>query len=564
MAITERDAPRSAQVNEQGSSTESPAGVTGGVTAGAQSASSGRRARPTIAHGATFLIQRVARLGFEDTEAVVAAFLERRLRHHGIAAWSLVDDALGSTAADLDANIDANLDAGPRFVVVASLLNPFTDIDAVDAAIETMLDEGWPAARIVGAVPGTQPDLIVDAHALGGRSIRDAASVARDLRWPTQDRFNNQVNLFKHKRMKMFRFLVDEVDDLHALSVPQMLERFNEPPLRTRLLSYGAPVEVQPVSACPHCGGGRLTPLPARASQPLIGFLPPDSAVYQLCEGCGLGFLDPQIDPDSTHLLYDAWDYQDGVVNLPDDDGSVTVCSKQQTTLARAARHLPDQPAVLDLGGGLGTFARYVKQTHPDWHVTHSDFDVRSSPALTESGVETRTLNFLAEPIGNEAYDLITAFEVIEHLPFAGWLRTVRNVHRALRPGGVFALTTPDLDSPLVRAFDFYNGYVPHHLLLFGHRWLTAFFSDPVHGFDLAEVASASDVLDDYESYFAYCEQTAPGFQQRAGATLMRTVLGDPAVHRRLLEQNMGTEVVLVLRKRTADRTMNMLDEGTT
>ena len=109
-------------------------------------------------------------------------------------------------------------------------------------------------------------------------------------------------------------------------------------------------------------------------------------------------------------------------MNLPDDDAPVTICRKQRTTLELAAPHLPGRPAVLDLGGGLGTFSQFVKQEHPQWSVTHSDFDLRSRPALAASGVETRTLDFLREPIGECAYDLITAFEVVEHLPFAGWL----------------------------------------------------------------------------------------------------------------------------------------------
>ncbi len=47
-----------------------------------------------------------------------------------------------------------------------------------------------------------------------------------------------------------------------------------------------------------------------------------------------------------------------------------------------------------------------------------------------------------ALPVANASFDLITAFEVIEHLP--EWRRFVREARRALAPEGVFLVSTPN------------------------------------------------------------------------------------------------------------------------
>ena len=60
-----------------------------------------------------------------------------------------------------------------------------------------------------------------------------------------------------------------------------------------------------------------------------------------------------------------------------------------------------------------------MKSSYPDWEVTHSDFELKKNDQLIEKGIQTRALNFVKEPIGDACYDLVTTWEVIEHIPFS-------------------------------------------------------------------------------------------------------------------------------------------------
>ncbi len=183
--------------------------------------------------------------------------------------------------------------------------------------------------------------------------------------------------------------------------------------------------------------------------------------------------------------------------------------------------------------------------------MTHSDFEIKRNPELEGTGIRTRALNFLEEPIGEGSYDLITAWEVLEHVPFHRLGGVLDNIHRALAPGGFFIFSTPDFDSPVCRSMDFFAACPPFHFLVFGERWLRRYFSGSGKWRYLAPRA-CSDFLDDAVMWYDYGSKTAPSFQLRATAELLRTIFEqDPRgeLRRSLLARGLGTEVIVTLRK---------------
>src|SRR5207249_10956114 len=69
-------------------------------------------------------------------------------------------------------------------------------------------------------------------------------------------------------------------------------------------------------------------------------------------------------------------------------------------------------------------------------------------------------------------FDVITMWDVIEHLPDpAGALETMR---RLLRPGGLLAISTMDVDAPVARLLGRrWPWYMQMHLWYFSRRTLT-------------------------------------------------------------------------------------------
>lgn len=278
-------------------------------------------------------------------------------------------------------------------------------------------------------------------------------------------------------------------------------------------------------------------------SQPFCGYLPTNKPLYHECEECQLIVLSPYIEQNETYKIYDEFDKQDFVATL----NNPYVAGLPRCDFSDFSSKLPSHPRTLDLGGGMGMFSRFLKATNPSWKVTHSDFSIKRNTELEELDISTRALNFMKDSIGEECYDLITAWEVIEHIPYEELETALENIYNALPKGGIFMFSTPDFDSPLCKANDFFAICPPFHYLVFGKKWLENYFIKS--NWNIHSIRYCSDFLDDADMWFDYASQTAPSFQLRATSTVLKELLSKPENKQLLLDKGIGTEVIFTLVK---------------
>jgi SAM-dependent methyltransferase len=103
----------------------------------------------------------------------------------------------------------------------------------------------------------------------------------------------------------------------------------------------------------------------------------------------------------------------------------------------------PAGPA-LDLGCGAGPGLRYfASRGARPYGADRSHYALREARALVPDGRLVQTDALLSLPFREEAFALVLASELIEHL--ADGLPFLRECRRVLRPGGLLVLTTPNL-----------------------------------------------------------------------------------------------------------------------
>jgi O-antigen chain-terminating methyltransferase len=115
----------------------------------------------------------------------------------------------------------------------------------------------------------------------------------------------------------------------------------------------------------------------------------------------------------------------------------------------------PNAP-VLDLGCGRGEWLNLLREHGKAAH----GIDV-NAPFLDRcraDGLEVTRADALQHLEACEPASLgaVTGFHIIEHMPACEQIRLVQLAFRALRPGGVLILETPNLDHLKVAAHDFY------------------------------------------------------------------------------------------------------------
>lgn len=489
-----------------------------------------------------FLVLKHSRLNFQGAERLVSNFITDRLKHFGANHFTFI------SRESLIEKIAASV-TEKDYLVVLDIMNPIVDLDLVNQMVLSLNSTGAKYAIADGAIPGTQVEFILapGVSMLPDLSDNNNTDVTV-VRWFSQDMHNNQFNLYKYKRLKMFLFLIKNIKDVAVLDISSFINRLSADSIFDKLAAFGEAVKVHFYKKCPHCQG-RIIPLPMKMSQAFCGYLPVSRPLYHECEKCGLIVISPYVDENETSRLYDVFDKQDFVVTLNDPYHK----GAPRCGFTDFIDKLPKVPRTLDLGGGMGGFSKFLKESYSGWQVTHSDFEIKRNIDLEGMGIRTLALNFLKDPIGENCYDLITAWEVLEHIPYDKLEFALNNIYKALSKSGVFMFSTPDFDSPLCQSNDFFAICPPFHYLVFGRKWLKKYFANSKQ-WEIHSMRSCSDFLDDSKMWFDYANKTAPSFQLRATAKMLKELLARPENKQLLLDKDMGTEVIVTLIKKETTR----------
>jgi SAM-dependent methyltransferase len=205
---------------------------------------------------------------------------------------------------------------------------------------------------------------------------------------------------------------------------------------------------------CPLCGSARTAVLFTK-----------QQTDYRGCPDCGFRFSTPDRNPNLTNTIDD---YEDAYLQyLAPDRGDAANFDSLYRWMTKVTPL--DGKRLLDVGAGSGTLVRYLRRRGIDAH------GIEPSRALFDrflSGdAPFRCATLEADP-SSPAWPVVTAFDVIEHVPDP--VRFLGSVAAALEPGGVFFLSTPDVESFTARAFGRrWHFYYPYHLSYFGPRTLT-------------------------------------------------------------------------------------------
>lgn len=433
-------------------------------------------------------------------------------------------------------------------IVEISTLSPLLDLDLITCAVKIASEQKC-EVTIEGAIPGTVPT----------RIYYDGASSKKKhcLLWKTQRDYNTQLSLNKLKRIKIFFHFLKTYHNLVFTPISQFLEYLGTRDGVRSVLSYGTRVELIDLTECPICGCKRIYPLHHDIGQPIIGFLTKHSVYYFMCGDCGLVFLNPTIQQDDLKYLYDWYD-SEGKAEPTEKLYSIDALERHasianfQVFIDKYAPKMQFNSKLIDLGGGHGEFAVMVKESYPEWDVTMMDFkasDVKEF--LDQREVLCHGGDFINFSLGDEEYDVITMWEVLEHLSIDILKEIWSKVFNALKSGGYFALSTPDFLSSYTHSQDFWAIFAPQHLTVLSEPILKSLWKEA--GFELVEVDRTFSMFRQTATYFSYGAKNNASIGARGDAAILDDILHNKSFlldqKAWMLEKKHGAELILLLRK---------------
>lgn len=141
---------------------------------------------------------------------------------------------------------------------------------------------------------------------------------------------------------------------------------------------------------------------------------------------------------------------------------------------------------LLDIGCGVGHFPSVAQKR--GWDTFGSEYSPKAVEIARSKGIKMHIGPLQTATFDAESFDVITSFEVIEHLNNP--IEEISTIYRLLRPGGIFYCTTPNFNS-LLRYWlksDYKVIEYPEHLSYYTKRTLTKLMSD--NGFKLIKFKS--------------------------------------------------------------------------
>ncbi len=195
------------------------------------------------------------------------------------------------------------------------------------------------------------------------------------------------------------------------------------------------------VSSCQLCGSDQASTL----------FTDPPYEVHR-CTQCSFVYVSPRYCDETIHQVYDADYWNSG---SPKTKGYANYASEEPLYLKTFRRRrtfvenqCPSPARILDVGCAAGYFLRVMRDAG------HTVFGVELSAPIAQKAIEHlgAERGFIgqleqapAEPFAPGSFDLVTMWDVIEHVPDPHAM--LQLCKRMLKPGGRILLETQNVDS---------------------------------------------------------------------------------------------------------------------
>lgn len=414
----------------------------------------------------------------EDCTEQVLAFIKKRLETQlAKADWRALD-SLPSSKGD---------DTHHQFCVAITLFNPILDVESIVDAVNACVQSDHAEVKPVGFIKGTEFTSLY----LAGYEAHSKTPVL--LSSNLMNTFKTTFDLRKQKRLKVFLKSMMNDDRFIHQSAEDIAKFFCTDEGVRLVLGYGEAVTLVKSTHCPNCNSTNLRYIYPDVGWPRIGFLTCQSPYHSQCSDCSMIFLNPGYSYDESGKFYDGIDNECG--HITNEVTQEPYYNNFLEARREIAARFDDKPSVefIDIGSGSGNFSYMLREQFKQAKINALDFkEPENITRLEEVNVKFTVGDLFSnvEKFEDGSISVISAFEVIEHIPFDKFKGLLSICKRKLTKEGILVFSTPDKASIDTNLTDFWVAYAPQHVTVFNRALLADILSQ--HGFSVAKTTWCS------------------------------------------------------------------------
>jgi 2-polyprenyl-3-methyl-5-hydroxy-6-metoxy-1,4-benzoquinol methylase len=434
--------------------------------------------------------------------------------------------------------------------------------DAVEISIpddSTCIDE-----RVVFAVLANFRGCSVSVDFLGGingtlphRICLNGGSQEKTYLVPYQGLSAVNCTIGRPLRKRVFDSICASFPHLFECSFQDFIKILKSEEVRDICLTYGMlGKELFDIEACPSCQSTFSSPVTVGEGNAITGFLDASHDVYKFCNNCSLVSLSRQLADGDLSVLYteDSYDRSKSKEEVLDSWKSLNEATTSHFgNYIVGLQNIKSDETVLDLGCGSGDFLSMVREAFPGASLTSVDFHIPDAiqNALSERDIDCKSANivdYMNELNVPNKYDVVTMWEVIEHIKIDKFKSLLVALRKALKPGGRLVFSTPDFFDVHSLSLDFWAMAPGEHLYVYNLQVCETLLSQA--GFEILDYEKESVTTKLAGRWYDYGSKTHSTLAGRAGAALVESFLLDQELREAFKETNraekVGSELIII------------------
>jgi 2-polyprenyl-3-methyl-5-hydroxy-6-metoxy-1,4-benzoquinol methylase len=341
---------------------------------------------------------------------------------------------------------------------------PLIDWELIDSAILELSLSDLIEVEFINYVIGTYPKILIKKKGFRRRTIQNRILKKESNEFSSLALMLQFSDVWKIAILKNIILNIRGIEDMRTSGVLKLIKSEN---FQRKILTIGNDFNTVQKTVCEYCGN-KLIKTPRPLSPPIQGLIVDNEGQYRHCTQCDLYYLKERICDSELEKIYDQPDYHKYRMNMEElTDHALYGPAKRVLEFVSSWKR---EGVLLDIGGGSGYFLSHFLREKNNWKCKLIDISEHACENAQKDGIDPICAD-ITKWKSDEKFDIITMFELIEHIPVKNVVKIFKKIISLLNVDSYLFISTPNANSLWTQVYDLNFSWPYEHINLYTPQW---------------------------------------------------------------------------------------------